>query len=121
NPLTAINLRLYALQKSLSDSADEHQDAAVIRREVRRLNAILEDFLQLDRTPEPQFVSLSTNTVLKEARDLMAPQLERQGIKLKLDPSENGPIRADPHQLQQLLINLIKNAAESIGHDGLVT
>jgi len=43
----AINLRLYALQKTLSKGTGEHEDAAVIRKEIRRLNAILEDFLQL--------------------------------------------------------------------------
>src|SRR5207249_10440558 len=30
-------------------------------------------------------------------------------------------IRVDPHQVEQVLINLIQNAAESIGRDGTIT
>jgi len=121
NPLTAINLRLYALQKTLSKGTGEHEDAAVIRKEIRRLNAILEDFLQLHDVPEPSFVPMSAEGALREVRDLLGLQLAENAIELKVDTVEDVRFRADPHQLQGVLINLIKNAAESIRHGGTVT
>src|SRR5207237_6472871 len=37
------------------------------------------------------------------------------------DTDETGTLQADAHQLKQVLVNLINNAAESIGHNGQVT
>src|SRR5207247_10306653 len=107
--LTAIKFRLYTLQKALGSRPDEHQDAAVIRKEIRRLNAILEDFLQLDQSPQPNFMSMSAEAALREAGDLMSPQLDSQHIQVKLETTADTQLRADPHLLQQVLINLIKN------------
>jgi signal transduction histidine kinase len=121
NPLTAINFRLYTLQKSLANQSEEHQDAVVIRKEIRRLNAILEDFLQLDQSPKPNFAHVSAAELLREVRDLMWPQLEAQSIEVKLDADAQAELDADAQMLQQVLINLIKNAAESIGGPGTIT
>jgi signal transduction histidine kinase len=121
NPLAAINFRLYTLQKELAGSPDEHRDTALIRKEIRRLNAILEDFLQLDQSTQPKFEMISAEAALREARELMAPQLAAQRIQVKLESDGNTDMSADPQLLQQVLINLIKNAAESIDGDGIIT
>ena len=121
NPLAAINFRLYSLQKALNSTTHEHQDAALIRKEVRRLNAILEDFLHLDRPPTPDFADVSAAAVLREVGELMRPQFTDQAIRLNVEAVDDTKLQADPHQLQQVLLNLVKNAAESIGRGGTVT
>ncbi len=45
----------------------------------------------------------------------------RNSIDLKLEDSTEAYIRADPHQLKQVLINLVRNAAESIVDAGTVS
>ncbi len=40
---------------------------------------------------------------------------------MNLEPSEPMRIRVDPAQCKQVLINLIQNAADSIGRDGTIT
>jgi signal transduction histidine kinase len=52
---------------------------------------------------------------------LMRPQLEKLGIELVLAETVAASIRIDPQQIKQVLINLIQNAADSIGQNGLVT
>jgi signal transduction histidine kinase len=47
--------------------------------------------------------------------------LEKASIRLNLSPSPALWIRVDPQQIEQVLINLIQNAAESIGRDGTIT
>src|SRR5438874_9109642 len=53
--------------------------------------------------------------------------LEKASIRLNLASSPPGTsgsplrIRVDPQQIEQVLINLIQNAAESIGRDGTIT
>lgn len=120
NPITAINDRLYALQKALSAGTPEHKDATVIRNEINRLEQIVRDFLKLARPAEPRFATLTAEPVLKEVRDLLAPNLEKDSIELKLGSSVDAPFRADPQQLKQALINLIQNAADSVGQNGTI-
>lgn len=120
NPLTAINARLYTLQKALADRTPEYKDATVIRNEINRLEQIVRDFLKLARPAEPRFTTLTAEPVLREVRDLLGPDFERDSIELKFDSAVDAPFRADPQQLKQVLINLIQNAADSVGQNGTI-
>ena len=53
-PLTAINARLYTLQKTLAAGSAPRKDAAVIRSEINRLDQIVEKFLQQARPTEAE-------------------------------------------------------------------
>ena len=121
NPLTAINVRLFTLQKTLSRGTAEDTDATLIRNEIDRLEQILKNFLKLARPTEPRFTRLSAEPALREVRDLLAPQLQRQSIELRLDEFVDTRFEADPVQLKQVLINLIQNAADAIGRKGTIT
>ena len=81
----------------------------------------MKEVLHFARPPEPKLVRLSVAAVLREVRDLLAPQLKKQRIELRLGQCVNAAIRADPEQLKQVLINLIQNGAESIGGNGQIT
>jgi len=120
NPLTAINVRLFTLQKTLSRGTAEDTDATLIRNEIDRLEQILKNFLKLARPTEPKFARLSAEPALREVRDLLAPQLHRHSIDLKLEQVSETRFEADPVQLKQVLINLIQNAADAIGRKGTI-
>lgn len=121
NPLTAIKARLFTQQKTLKPGSPEHDDAVVIGSEIDRLEHIVKSVLQFARPEEPQFTLLPAAQPLRELRELFTPQFERQRIRLDLDAATDACIRADARQLKQVLINLVQNAAESIGHDGVIT
>lgn len=114
NPLTAISVRLFTLQKSMNKETSEHSDASLIRNEINRLEQILKNFLKLARPSEPKLMPVTAETAFREVSDLLALQLERKGVMLKLGSMTNIPFLADPLQLKQVLINLIQNAADSI-------
>jgi signal transduction histidine kinase len=118
NPLTAIKFRLYSLKKSLPAGLAENEDAVVIGNEISRLERIVKDFLQFARPSEPEFITVPTQRILQEVHDLLKPQLKKAAIDLTLEPSEPAWVRADTQQIKQVLINLIQNSADSIGHDG---
>ena len=121
NPLTAIKFRLYSLKKSLPTSMADNEDAMVIGDEISRLERIVKDFLLFARPSEPDLIVIPTQRILEEVRDLLKPQLKKTAIELKLKPSDPAWVRADTQQIKQVLINLIQNSAESIGHDGEIT
>jgi signal transduction histidine kinase len=121
NPLTAIRARLFTLQKTLVIGTAAHQDALVIRNEIDRLNRIVTDFLQLARPAEPRLAPVTAELLLREVRELFAPQCERQSIELKIESANGARFIADLQQMKQVLINLIQNAADSIEVEGTIT
>ncbi len=121
NPLTAIKAWLYLQQKHLAPGTPEYSDAELIGREINRLERIVKDFLQFARPSEPQFTVLDAGQPLREVQTLMQPGLEKSAIKLEVGEVAAAQIRVDPQQIKQVLINLVQNGADSIGHDGTVT
>jgi signal transduction histidine kinase len=121
NPLTAIKAWLYLQQKHLKPGTPEFADAELIGSEINRLERIVKDFLQFARPSDPQFAVVSAEQPLREVQTLMEPELEKSKIKLVLDKIMLAQIRIDPQQIKQVLINLVQNAADSIGENGTVT
>ena len=121
NPLTAIKAALFIQKKKLQAASPERDSVEVVEREILRLERIVNNFLQFARPAEPELTTISADLLLLESQHFFAPQLEKNSIRLKLEPSEPLRIRVDPGQFKQVLINLIQNAADSIGRDGTIT
>jgi len=121
NPLTAIKVRLFTLREELAAAALGDEDLEVISGEISRLERIVKDFLHFARPAEPKLGALSASAVVSEVHELMRAELAKGSIDLKLEGPTDAQIRADPHQLKQVLINLVRNAAESIVAAGTVT
>lgn len=121
NPLTAIKAWLFMHQRKLQPGTQEHADAELMANELGRLERIVRDFLLFARPSEPEMQIVPADQPLREVRDLLAPQLEKSGIKLVLENSPAASIRVDPQQMKQVLINLVQNGADAIGQNGTVT
>lgn len=121
NPLTSIKAWLYIQQKQMPPGSQEQADAAVIAGEVNRLERIVKDFLLFARPSEPNFEVLPAERPLQQVQTLLEPNLEKANIRLAYEPSAPAFIRADLQQLQQVLLNLVQNAADSIERDGTIT
>ncbi len=121
NPLTAIKAWLFMQQKHLTRGTPEFEDATLIAGEINRLERIVKDFLLFARPSDPELVTVSAEQPLREVQTLMEPELKKSRIKLILDGVASAQIRVDPGQIRQVLINLIQNAADSIGKNGTIT
>jgi signal transduction histidine kinase len=121
NPLTSIKAWLYLQQKHLAPGTPEFSDAALIGGEISRLERIVRDFLQFARPSEPQLALVPAGQPLREVQTLLQPGLEKSGIKLVVAEVAPALVRMDPEQIKQVLINLVQNAADSIGHNGTIT
>lgn len=119
-PLSAINVWVWTLQKNLVEGTAEFRGAAVIRAELNRVDQIVKDFLKLTQPVDPKLAAMTSEPLLREASDLLGPKLERNSIKLRLDGTVDTVFQGDAQQLKQVLLNLIQNAAESIGENGQI-
>jgi signal transduction histidine kinase len=120
NPLTALKFRLFSLKTSIPAVA-ANEDAAVIATEISRLERIVKDFLQFARPSEPEPATVPALRLINEVAVLLQPQLQRTAIHLEIRPIDQPSVHVDPHQLKQVLINLIQNSADAIGRDGTIT
>jgi signal transduction histidine kinase len=120
NPLTALKFRLFSLQSVLPPDLAENEDVRTMSVELNRLDRIVRDFLQFARPSEPELVRVPAERILQEVYDLLKQELERAGIGLRLEILQRSWVVADTHQLKQVLINLIQNAADSIRNSGTV-
>lgn len=121
NPLTAIKTCVFVLKETLPAASPALNDAMIIEREIVRLEQIVRDVLSFARPSEPTFEIISTTALLTYVQKLMAASLVNSSIDLTIDDSLDLAVRSDRNQLTQVLLNLIQNAADSIGSGGKIT
>jgi signal transduction histidine kinase len=120
NPLTAIKAALFIQQKNFQPGTQEFSDVKIVEREILRLENVVNEFLLFARPTEPQLVTIAADDPLREVQALLTPQLTASNIQLILEESPPLRIKADAAQIKQVLINLVQNAADAIGRNGLV-
>ena len=121
NPLTAIKARLFTLRKAVGERPTALEDANLIEREISRLERIVRNVLLFARPGEPKRQAISAMILLRDVGDLMLGQLEKSNVKLEIIDSTDITIQGDPDQLKQVLLNLVRNAAESIDECGEIS
>jgi signal transduction histidine kinase len=121
NPLTAIKARLFTQRKLLPENSEPLEDNRFIGDEISRLDDIIKDFLMFARPTEPRLEMIKATAPFRELADLFRPELDKNSIELKCEFLADPQINADAQQLKQVLINLIKNATESMRQRGTIT
>ncbi len=118
NPLAAIKGAAQELDpKSLKGEDAELME--IIVDEVNRLNGVVSEFLDYARPFRGTFVALSVNDAVRRTAQLMQHDLDTMTLSVDLDP-DLPDINGDAERLQQVLINLILNAADAMGRQGRV-
>ncbi|GAB3819688.1 sensor histidine kinase [Pontibacter rugosus] len=85
----------------------------VERRSSGMLNFV-KNYRRLMRLPVSELRPLKINSLLRQVHQLLQPELKLQAILLKMYlPDEDVEVMADAEQLEQVLINLLKNSMEA--------
>jgi signal transduction histidine kinase len=121
NPLTSLKARLYTLEKHVHAVPAARKDTEIINSEIFRLERIVQDALSFARPADPMLETIAAESLLREIQGLMATSLESRGVRLVVEPGPALVIRADSGHLKQVLINLVRNAADAIEGAGTVT
>ena len=98
------------------------QFVAVAKGEINRLDYIVTQFLQAIRPSAPQLTPAALNEVVQKTLTLLEPELENRGLVVKSRLARQLPLAPiDPTQIQQVLVNLIKNAMQAMTKGGTLT
>ena len=122
NPLTIIGN--YAEVLSRSDSAQEHAKlTAAIKGEVRRVDDIISYYLHRQEAPDFLDQGVDLNELIRETVESLHDSVLKSGkIELQLNLQEElEKLEASPVLIKQVLVNLIRNAAEALESGGIIT
>ncbi len=119
NPLTAIRMRLFALDAAVGDDPDLRDDVRVVADEVGRLGEVVQDFLDYSRPSPPETRPESPKGLVESAARLLGPRLDAARIRLRLEGLSEAPrVLADADQVRQILLNLLENAIDAMPRGG---
>lgn len=91
-------------------------------REAKRAGEMLRRMRDYASNKTPQRILHNLNTIVTEAVALTHADLERRGVTLALQPGEPAPhALVDAIETEQVLHNLIRNAADATGENGVIT
>ncbi|MGA3282833.1 MAG: ATP-binding protein [Verrucomicrobiota bacterium] len=150
NPLNALHIHLQLMERELkklkttgatsrlvsrtrSQTLTAEADVAEVSRkleqylgvakgEIARLDYIITQFLQAIRPAPPQLKITSLNDVVEKSLALLQPELDNRGLTVKTRLGRQltaTPI--DATQMQQVLVNLVKNAMHAMTKGGTLT
>jgi PAS domain S-box-containing protein len=122
-PRSAARGRALAAETDASELVPKlEQYLAVARGEINRLDYIVTQFLQAIRPTMPQLRPASLNDVVQKTLELLQPELDNRGLNLRTRLARQLPATPlDPTQIQQVLVNLIKNALQAMTKGGTLT
>ena len=122
NPLASILLYVQIMEKLIERDGcltkeEAEKNLSVVKEEVQRLNSIAVDFLFAVKPMKVSFEKYSLNDLVNKVLKLATTELEQSGIQLNLNLASSMPnVMMDIGLMQQVLLNLIKNAIQAMNN-----
>lgn len=130
NPLSTMAINLSLLEEEWNRVAARSPDPSTrearslkrvrtLKREVSRLEGILEDFLRFARGGEVNRAPRDLLILVREVLDFVEPENEAQGIRAHVDlPSKLPLVMLDERAFKQAFLNLLVNARQAMPGGG---
>lgn len=113
NPLAAIVLYSQLLQRKGINEEIQH-DVEQIVLQARRASNIVRSLLDFARQRPSERVRTQINDVIKSTIALLDYELRTRSVVVSLQLADLPLTQADPHQLQQVFVNLINNGLQAM-------
>ncbi len=121
NPLTPIQLSAERLQRNFATAPPNaralvEECTGAIITEVEALKGLVDEFAQFARMRGPKLVPADLNLLAADTVRLYRGVLQQGALELTHDLQPAlPPVRVDPEQMRQVLINLVDNAIDALG------
>jgi signal transduction histidine kinase len=115
NPLTAILGYSQLLTASGDMGAQGIEYTDKLYKQAQRTHRIVQNLLSFARQHKPERVAVQLNQVLEDTLALRDYDLRMKNIRVHLELAPDLPVTsADPHQLQQVFLNMVNNAVDAM-------
>lgn len=122
NPLMLMGGFANQVRRHLPEGEADAEKLGIIEAEAKRLETLLNEVRDFTRPQPPQIEPRDLNATVTESLALMADALEARGIAVERRLDANlPPIPHDAARIKQVLLNLVKNAAEAMESGGRLT
>jgi two-component system sensor histidine kinase HydH len=121
NPLSALRALIQGLEEVVGNGAEVSAYISRLSDEIERLSRLLASMAQVASPRARPAQVLVPLHELERAAATFRPALSQRGIAVQVHVTPRvEPVIGDPDQLQQLLVNLITNAADAMPDGGTV-
>jgi len=118
NPLAGISGAIQVLAEGMPKNDGRREIVGEILDQVRRLDTTVRDLLNFARPITPALRDLDLGESISSVWKMLAPQSEAKGIRFSVEGDSGAVLRADPHLLRQVWVNLFQNAIEAMSQGG---
>jgi PAS domain S-box-containing protein len=124
NPLNAMVIHVALLREKLGrpDGLPRPEAQAsldTLEQEIRRLDRVIQGFLKFTRPEDLQLTSITLSELLDEVMRLVSAEASASGIEIEASIPGNLPaVYGDRELLQQVFVNLLRNAVEAMPNGG---
>lgn len=120
-PLTSIKLFLQSVKSEIEISPDFEEDFEIAMKQIKRMEATINRFLEFAKPQEPIFSIVDINKLIDDCLLVVKPRANQQEIRIEVESDKDiPPIRADKKQLSEAFLNLMINALEAMTNKGIL-
>lgn len=124
NTTAGITSTLDTLLNTFKDTPDSEDLCDVLQVAIERcysMSRFITNFADVVRIPEPQLQKHDLNTLVSSCKLFMENACRNRNIKITMELSDSSPIvKTDSLLFEQVIVNIIKNSAESIEKNGII-
>lgn len=121
NPLSGININLRTIEKNFENPEKREKvekSIEAVQSASGKIESVIRRVMNFAKPTEPKFKLIDINGPVSEALDLTRVTLNKKGIGLERIFPDNLPYcYAEPHLIEEVILNLMNNSAEAL--DGL--
>jgi two-component system, NtrC family, nitrogen regulation sensor histidine kinase NtrY len=110
----------YGHQLPPDDRADFERALQIAVDRLGQLNTFMRSFADVVRVPQPMRQPTDLVAILRNLEDLTRAERDKRRIAWRTAAAEVPPLPLDRAQMEQALLNVVKNAIEAIGEDGTI-
>ncbi len=122
NPLTGINTYLYTIEDLCDSDHLGAEDVEIIKQIItqvqvasNKIESVIMRVMDFSKPGAPKMVRIDINKSLEEAIELSLVTMRKNGIRIEKSLAADLPhCYADPHLIEQVVLNLITNAARAM-------
>lgn len=120
-PLNIISGRVELAKRKLDDKEGVQKNLDIVIQQTERITKIIQRLLGFVRKKKPEQRNFNITALLETTLDFLDYEIQKQKVKVVREMEDPLPfVTGDPDQLQQVFLNIVLNAIQSMPGGGTV-